>query len=48
LVIRPLNSSEFRKTVDFGKLAFSNPAVADEQFTFDQQIFRGGMNFKLN
>jgi len=34
--------------VDFGKLAFSNPAVADEQFTFDQQIVRGGMNFKLN
>jgi outer membrane immunogenic protein len=34
--------------VDFGKLGFSNPAVADEQFTFDQQIFRGGMNFKLN
>jgi outer membrane immunogenic protein len=34
--------------VDFGKIAFSNPAVADEQFTFDQQIFRGGMNFKLN
>jgi opacity protein-like surface antigen len=34
--------------VDFGKIAFSNPAVADEQLTFDQQIFRGGMNFKLN
>jgi opacity protein-like surface antigen len=34
--------------VDFGKLTFSNPAVADEQFTFDQQIVRGGMNFKLN
>lgn len=34
--------------VDFGKFTFSNPAVADEQFTFDQHIFRGGMNFKLN
>jgi outer membrane immunogenic protein len=34
--------------VGFGKLTFSNPAVADEQFTFDEQIFRGGMNFKLN
>jgi outer membrane immunogenic protein len=34
--------------VDFGKLTFSNAAVADEQFTFNEQIFRGGMNFKLN
>ena len=34
--------------VDFGKIAFSNPAVGDEQLTFDQHIIRGGMNFKLN
>jgi hypothetical protein len=33
---------------DFGKPTFSNAALADEQFRFDEQIFRGGMNFKLN
>ncbi len=34
--------------VDFGKLALSNAALADEQFRFDEQIIRGGVNFKLN
>jgi iron complex outermembrane recepter protein len=34
--------------VDFGKLGFSNVAVAAESFTFSQQIIRTGMNFKFN